>query len=80
MEGIPNTLCEIQKDLATKANSVEINNLLEKLEEKEVRISSLEQTVNEQEPEIARRDNDIVNLQTRLDNLEKRVSASEREF
>ena len=80
LEGILNTLSEIQNDLAKKATSEEVNNLLDKLEEKEVRINLLEETVNEQKLEIERRVNDIENLQTRVDNLEKRVGVFGREF
>jgi hypothetical protein len=70
---ISQTLNEIKIELGTKATSAEINNLLEKIEEKETRICTLEIALDEQKVEI-----DF--LKTRLVTLENRAAVSEREF
>ena len=71
---ITSKLDAILADLATKATSTELNNILVTIQEKEERISELEKNVVSYKSEISQRDTEIAVLRTRIDSLESRFT------
>ena len=77
---ISNKLDEIKLELSTKATSDEVKNLLSKIEEKENRILSLEESIAEQKTELTRCDSEITILRIRMEMFENKFILLERDI